>query len=310
MDARPPVRYRSHDEDSGRWIGFPFRPGDIVISTRSKCGTTWMQMICALLVFGSRDLPAPLRELSPWLDWTVAPRDEVWGDLERQQHRRFIKSHTPLDGIPVVPSVTYVVVAREPIDAAVSLHHQGANLDRRLIAELTGQPDASSRRPPLRDWLQDWMEWDGDPGDRLDSLVGTIAHLDDAFRRDDPNIVLVHYDDLLDDLEGEMQRLASVLSIDVPEARWPGLVEAAGFDAMRARPELSVPGPPGVLRDPAAFFRRGSSGEAAALLDHGDLSRYEQRLTALASPGLRTWLRDAAIRRARTTGSLRRDHVG
>ena len=46
-----PVRYRSDDEDSGRWSGFPFRDGDIVISTRSKSGTTWMQMICALLIF-------------------------------------------------------------------------------------------------------------------------------------------------------------------------------------------------------------------------------------------------------------------
>ena len=46
-----PIRYQSPDEDSARWDGFPFRAGDIVISTRSKSGTTWMQMICALLVF-------------------------------------------------------------------------------------------------------------------------------------------------------------------------------------------------------------------------------------------------------------------
>ncbi|MGO9195876.1 MAG: hypothetical protein ACLQK4_01950 [Acidimicrobiales bacterium] len=40
MPAEFPYRYRSDDEDSGRWVGFPFRQGDIVISTRSKCGTT------------------------------------------------------------------------------------------------------------------------------------------------------------------------------------------------------------------------------------------------------------------------------
>ena len=50
----PIHRYRSDEEDSARWTGFPFRDGDIVISTRSKSGTTWMQMICALLVFGPR----------------------------------------------------------------------------------------------------------------------------------------------------------------------------------------------------------------------------------------------------------------
>ncbi|MGE5287795.1 MAG: sulfotransferase domain-containing protein [Micromonosporaceae bacterium] len=94
-----PVRYRSADEDSGRWTGFPFRSGDIVISTRSKSGTTWMQMICALMVFQTPDLPDSLGELSPWLDWLGAPRDEVYARLAAQRHRRVIKTHTPLEWI-------------------------------------------------------------------------------------------------------------------------------------------------------------------------------------------------------------------
>lgn len=73
----PPVRYRSHDEDSAHWLDFPFRSGDIVISTRSKSGTTWVQMMCALLVFQTPQLPSKLSTLSPWLDWLVNPRDDV-----------------------------------------------------------------------------------------------------------------------------------------------------------------------------------------------------------------------------------------
>ncbi|MBM0238087.1 sulfotransferase domain-containing protein, partial [Micromonospora sp. ATA32] len=141
-----PFRYRSPDEDSARWLDFPFRDGDIVISTRSKNGTTWMQMICALLVLGTPELPAPLARLSPWLDWLVEPRDEVFGRLAAQPHRRFIKTHTPLDGVPIDPRVSYVVVARHPLDAAVSLWHQGGNLDRVRLAELTGQPAPEYRR--------------------------------------------------------------------------------------------------------------------------------------------------------------------
>src|ERR1700722_2901028 len=98
--AGKPVRYQSSDEESARWTGFEFRPGDIVISTRSKSGTTWMQMICALLIFGTPDLPAPLAELSPWVDWQIVPREELIARLEAQPHRRFVKTHTPLDGIP------------------------------------------------------------------------------------------------------------------------------------------------------------------------------------------------------------------
>jgi aryl sulfotransferase len=39
-----------------------------------------------------------LAELSPWLDIS---RDEVQARLSAQRHRRFIKTHTPLDGIPL-----------------------------------------------------------------------------------------------------------------------------------------------------------------------------------------------------------------
>ena len=140
----PPVRYRSHDEDSAHWLDFPFRSGDIVISTRSKSGTTWVQMMCALLVFQTPQLPSKLSTLSPWLDWLVNPRDDVYAHLSAQAHRRFIKTHTPLDGLPCDERVTYIVVARHPLDMAVSLYHQGDNLNRQRLRELTGQPAATS----------------------------------------------------------------------------------------------------------------------------------------------------------------------
>src|SRR5579864_2036013 len=98
----PPAlkRYRSVVSDSERWDGFVFRDDDIVISTPPKCGTTWMQMICALLIFQDPALPLPLTELSPWLHMQTAPAADVIAALEAQQHRRFIKTHTPLDGVP------------------------------------------------------------------------------------------------------------------------------------------------------------------------------------------------------------------
>ncbi len=287
-----PRRYVSSEEDSARWRDFPFRSGDIVISTRSKSGTTWVQMICALLVLGTTQLPRPLAELSPWLDWLVTPRDEVYATLRAQTHRRFIKTHTPLDGLPARPDVTYVVVARHPLDMAVSLYHQAANLDRRLIAELTGRPQRQrSSRPPLPEWLAAWVEEEADPFEELDSLPGVMHHLADAWdRRGADNVVLVHYDDLRADLAGQMRRLADRLGIDVPEDVFPDLVDAASFDRMRARADLLVPGRSGVLKSSAAFFRRGGSGEGWRLLSAAQRRRYDERAADLAPRDLLSWL--------------------
>ncbi|MEV4120564.1 sulfotransferase domain-containing protein [Micromonospora sp. NPDC049645] len=287
----PVHRYRSEDEDSARWAGFPFRDGDIVISTRSKSGTTWMQMICALLVLGTPDLPAPLTALSPWLDWSVEPRDVVFGRLAAQSHRRFIKTHTPLDGVPLDPRVHYVVVARHPLDLAVSLYHQAGNLDRARLAELTGQPAPSGpprARPPVERWLSSWVDQEVDPRAELDSLPGVMLHLSDAWaRRHEPNVELVHYDDLLTDLAGQMRRLADRWSLPRPG---PELVDAATFGRMRERADRLAPDTLGVLRDRQAFFRRGGSGQGRDLLDEAGLARYRARAAALAPPDLLTWL--------------------
>src|SRR5690242_5213672 len=127
-DDRP--RYRTFVDDSARWDGFAFRPGDIVISTPPKAGTTWTQMLCALLILQDPDLGhQTLTQLSPWLDMLTRTRADVFAQLAAQTHRRFIKTHTPLDGLPIEEQVTYVCVGRDPRDAAVSWFHHMANVD-------------------------------------------------------------------------------------------------------------------------------------------------------------------------------------
>ena len=291
--TEPPARYRSADEDSARWTGFPFRDGDIVISTRSKTGTTWVQMICALLIFQTPELPDSLGRLSPWLDFLIAPRDEVLARLAAQEHRRFIKTHTPLDGIPLDPRATYIVTARHPLDMAVSLYHHSGNIDRARMRQLTGQPEpASPSRPrkPVRDWLLDWINDDADPRAAMDSLPGVMWHLSDAWaRRSAPNVLLVHYDSLIADLDGEMRRLAARLGITVPAQSWPGLVRAATFDAMSAGADRFIPAG-GILKSSAAFFRRGTSGAGREILTSGELAHYHARTAQLGPADLLAWL--------------------
>ena len=59
---------------------------------------------------------------------------------------------------------------------------------------------------------------------------------------------------------------------------------------MRARADRLAPNASGVLKDTAAFFRRGSSGAGAEVLDAEALERYHQRAGALAPADLLAWL--------------------
>lgn len=287
----PPVHYVSPDEDSDRWSSFRFREGDVVVSTRSKSGTTWAQTICALLLHGPR-LPAPLSVLSPWLDHTIRPVEQVVADLEAQPHRRIVKTHTPLDGVPADPRATYLVVGRHPLDMAVSLYHQSDNIDRDRLAELTGVPARSRReRPSLHDWLVSWTRTETTPQEQMDSLVGVLHHVTDAWeRRRHQDVVLVHYADLLADLDGEMRRIAARLGVEVPDEAWPELVRAATFEAMRSRSDDLVPDAMGVLKDRSRFFRSGTSGAGRAVLSAGELRDYEERVADLATPEVVAWL--------------------
>ena len=302
-----PFRYQSPDEDSARWLDFPLRVGDIVISSRSKTGTTWVQMICALLIFRTPQLPAPLAQLSPWLDHLIVPPEQVYARLTAQDHRRFIKTHTPLDGIPLDSRATYIVTARHPLDMAVSLYHQGDNIDRVRLRQLTGQPEPASPPPlrqPLHEWLLEWIADDADPREYLDSLPGVMWHLSDAWaRRDEPNVLLVHYDNLSADLEGQMRWLAGQLGIAVPAQAWPSLVQAAMFENMSARADTLVP-TAGILKSNAAFFRRGTSGEGRQILSDEEVAAYYARAAQLAPTDMLTWLHSAGITLSPEVGEL------
>lgn len=67
-----------------------------------------------------------------------------------------------------------------------------------------------------------------------ETLPGVLAHIDQSWlRRDRPDTLLVHYADLVSDLEGQMRRIAAHLRITVAADVWPGLVQAATLDRMR-----------------------------------------------------------------------------
>jgi aryl sulfotransferase len=276
---------------AARWTNFPFRPGDIVVSTWPKAGTTWMQMICALLIFQTPELPAPLSELSPWPDLNKISRGEVYAQLAAQEHRRIIKTHLPLCDIPIDPRATYITVGRHPLDSALSLYHQNNNKVHDGLDGARPHPEERPHpSPSARDWLLHWIDTAPGPDIHYHYLAKMLQHLSAAWSlRHEPNVVLVHYADLSANLAGEMRGIAARLDISVPDAVWPDLVRAATFTQMQANPDHFVPS--GItMRDNASFFRSGVSGGGRALLSAPELARYHARVARMAPEDLLAWL--------------------
>jgi hypothetical protein len=275
--------------DSRRWAGFEHRAGDIVISTPSKCGTTWTQMLVALLVFDGPELPDLLGVVSPWLENEFTPVDEICQRLMAQQHRRFIKTHTPLDGLDLDDRVHYVIVGRDPRDVFLSMQQHGANLDfERLMPVLMKNvgPEEMERRLAAEPRYETFAEAIELPaGDDPISVVPAhvLGHLHGAWeRRSQPNVTLLHYADLKADLPGEFARLAAATGFDYPTRRIGELAVFADFGHMRERAaELTPEAHHGAWRSKADFFRTARLGAWAEAFDRDVLLRYQERVTEL-----------------------------
>jgi hypothetical protein len=285
-------------QDNARWEGFELRPSDIVISTPPKCGTTWTQMLVALLIFDGPDFPRPISQLSPWLDQTIRPLDDIRALYDAQQHRRFIKTHTPLDGLPIVDDVTYVVVGRDPRDVMISMEHHFDNMDLdRVLAlrdQAVGNDDLATlpQRPPVSD----------DPAERFRSFIrvteytGTVNltvvlhHLDTAWqRRHATNVVMCHYSDYSTDLAAELHRLGDSLGFDISYHHAEELAREASLVRMRGRASEVVPNAGAIWKDDRAFLRAGSFGEWRTRADDELLNDYDHTVNATVCPELAAW---------------------
>ena len=274
--------YRNNFMDSARWSALALRPDDILVCTAYKAGTTWTQMMCALLIFQAPRLPLPLAELSPWLELRAHARDETIARYEAQTHRRFIKTHTPLDGLPYSATATYLVCARDPRDIFISMQHHKANQKTGKVAAMILARGEDVIPPPdlpsdINEAFQLWMtkgsfEWeeDGYP------YWSAFHHLESfwAFRQL-PNVHFLHYADLKADLEGQMRRIATILGIEIDEARWPALIKAATFQDMQRNADRTAPDTDlDLWHDNSRFFHSGTSGKWRTELSAASLACY------------------------------------
>ena len=280
----------NHHMDSTIWNDFAFRDDDIVVATYAKSGTTWTQQIVSQLVFqGAEDVP--VGTISPWLDLRVPPAPVKLEAMAAQTHRRVVKTHLPLDALVFSPQAKYLYIARDGRDVVFSFHHhhsQGNALWYELLNDTPGRvgPPIDKPDPDVRRYFRTWLEQDGYP---IWSFWENIATWWAA--RHLPNVKLVHFANLKADLEGEMRNIAQFLEIDIPEERWPAIVEHCGFDYMKAHAGDVAP-LGGAIFDGGAetFINKGVNGRWRDVLSPEESAAYEAMAVNQLGPDCARWL--------------------
>ena len=290
--------YQNHHLDSTRWDAIALRPDDIVITTAYKAGTTWMQTIVGHLIFWGREFPEVLLKASPWLDMRILPLDEIRAELDAQQHRRFIKTHLPLDGLPYREDLRYIMIGRDPRDVFMSLwnHYRSYSpLVMKLVNEVPGR--VGDPFPPCPDdihelwngWIsRGWFAWESDGWPMFSMLHHARTYWD--FRHL-PNLLFAHYADLKADLEGEIRRIARFLGIEHDDQAFREIAEAVRFDTVKKNPER-ITGDMSLFFEGGAqsFIFKGTNGRWKDVLSEAELAQYRAAMEKNLEPACVRWL--------------------
>lgn len=277
---RAPTRtYSGKIADPSQWDRLDPRPRDIVVTTPTKSGTTWTQGILALLISGDPMVNANVTKVAPWVDIDTPEQAALMDGLNAQTGRRHMKTHTPLDGIPVWPDMRYITVYRHPIDVHFSFRRHVENMRDEVLQELYP--------PDLSEGFRLFVEGDHRDGA---SLLSIIDHYRSALEPMN-NLLRLHYADMTRDLHGAIQQIAQHVGIQHPAELERQLVDAASFANMKANADrFALAAGEEFWTKDTKFFDSGTSNKWAGKLTADDLVAYDARMDALLSPEDRRWL--------------------
>lgn len=296
---KPEKTLRTWHTDTRIWDSFEFRAGDIIVCTPPKTGTTWTQRIVGMLISQSAE-PRQIMEEQPWLDARFIPQAEVAAALSAVDGRRGLKTHSPLTALPLHDDVLYINVARDPRDAVMSFHNHSMNFTEEFLAGMdqTGLDDPLIAAPfprALEDPRAFFRRWLRDPeyAPFDDFTISEFLEIETSFweARERPNVLLVHYNDLKADREGEMRRIAQFCGIETPEPLFGEMVEAAGFASMKRNGAQLLGLAEVAFKGGAdAFLHKGTNERWRGVLTDQDLADYRAALEARVPAELADWL--------------------
>ena len=216
-DELHPVIQRTFDrfevfktkEGREKFESFVPRPTDVIIATAPKCGTTWMQQITHQLRSGGDMTFQDIDDVVLWIDVACDVGQDL--DDEHKYQPRCFKTHAWYEACP--KGAKYIVVYREPCASFYSgfKFFEGKYFNP---GEITSHEFIKA------------MFLTRSEKNYFEHLVGWWP------KRNDPNVLILLYEDMLEDLESAVRAIASFMGID-NEASIKNAVKMSRFEFMK-----------------------------------------------------------------------------
>jgi len=186
---------------------FETRKDDIFIVTYPRSGTTWLQMILyQLTTDGNMDF-VHISQHVPFLEKALGK-----GRSLDNPSPRLFKTHLNYQMVPK-GNCKYIYVARNGKDVAVSFYYYhkthmgfGRSFDEFFNQYMRGKVAYGSWFAHVRDWWQ---------------------------RRNDPNVLFLTYEEMIEDLESAIRKICAFCNIEIKPEALPGVLERCSFAFMK-----------------------------------------------------------------------------
>jgi hypothetical protein len=215
-------------------------PDDIFLVSFPKSGNTWMRFLLGNLMNPDKSVGfVDVESVVP--DIAGSPR----ADLRRLKRPRLIKSHDCFD--PRYPRVVYII--RDPRDVTVSIYYYakkvkniddslslGAFVKQRML--VPGRSYNGTWGEHAGSWLVNPMNiaelsFQNNGASPHSSNFEPRAMLEAGARGHGREFLLVRYEDLLQDAQSELCRIAKFLGFETSPERIARAVEQSSADSMR-----------------------------------------------------------------------------
>lgn len=190
-----------HEEDFRSAIAYQPKGGDLFVASFPKSGTTWMQYIVCLIYNNGTPPEGPIMfGATPFLEM-------IGGDgVDEYERPTPIKTHFPYNLTPISSDAKYIYVVRNPKDTCVSYYHHCIKSEAHC---------EEYRNMSFDTFFEMFYDGTTDWNDYFDHVVSWYAH------KDDPNVLFVTYEDMKEDLEGVIKRVATFMG-----GNWAARIES------------------------------------------------------------------------------------